>query len=78
MEEKKYELTDETIEVNGKILHRIKSLKDFNNVKKGDLGGCVENEGNLSQKGNCWIYDNAIVYDNAYVSGDACIWRLMV
>ena len=31
---KKYELTDETIEVYGTALHRIKALKDFGNVKK--------------------------------------------
>ena len=32
--EKKYKLTDETIEVNGKILYRIEALKDFSDVKK--------------------------------------------
>lgn len=34
---KKYELTDETIEVYGTALHRIKALKDFGNVKKESL-----------------------------------------
>ena len=37
--EKKYKLTDETIEVNGKTLYRIEALKDFSNIKKGDKGG---------------------------------------
>ena len=38
----KYELTDETIDVSGTTLHRIKALKDFGNVKKGELGGYVK------------------------------------
>ncbi len=68
---KKYELTDETIEVYGTALHRIKALKDFGNVKKGEPGGYVESEHNLSQEGDCWVYGNAEVYDNARVFGNA-------
>lgn len=51
--EEKYILTSETSEVNKHILHRIKALKDFGDVKKGDLGGWVEDIHNLSHKGNC-------------------------
>lgn len=70
---KKYELTDETIEVYGTALHRIKALKDFGNVKKGELGGYVESEHNLSQEGDCWVCGNAKVYDNAEVFGNAWV-----
>ena len=70
---KKYKLTDETVKINGKTLHRIEALKDFNNIKRGDKGGFVESELNLSQKGNCWIYNNAYVYDDACVSDNARI-----
>lgn len=62
---KKYELTDETIDVSGTTLHRIKALKDFGNVKKGELGGYVESERNLSQEGNCWVCGNAKVCGDA-------------
>ena len=72
--EKKYKLTEETINVNGKTLYRIKSLKDFGNVKKGDKGGFVEKEENLSQSGDCWVYDNAKVYNNAKVFDYADIY----
>ena len=72
--EKKYKLTEETINVNGKTLYRIKSLKDFGNVKKGDKGGFIENEENLSQRGDCWVYDNAKVYNNAKVFDYADIY----
>lgn len=64
---KKYELIPSDIEG----LFRIKALKDFNNVKKGDIGGYVEGEKNLSQLGDCWIYDNAQIYNNAVIRDDA-------
>lgn len=69
----KYKLTDEAITYNGRTLYRIEALKDFGNVKKGDLGGFVEWE-NLSQKGMCWIYEDAKVYENAYVFENAEIY----
>ena len=74
---KKYELSNITIEFNGVTLYRIKALKDFSDVKAGDLGGWVEKEDNLSQSGDAWIggdakvYGNAVVCDNAKVFGKA-------
>ena len=38
---KKYELTDETKEFDGKILYRIRALIDFGLVKAGDFGGWI-------------------------------------
>lgn len=70
----KYELTNQTIRIGGKTLHRIKALKDFGDVKKGDIGGYVENEWNLSQNGECWIYGKAKAYDHARVNLDAKIY----
>ena len=72
--EKKYKLTDETIEVDGKTLHRIEALRDFVCARKGDNGGFVESEENLSQEGNCWIYGNACVFDKAVVLNDAIVF----
>ena len=77
MKTKKYKITEETINVYGRILHRIEALRDFNDVKKGDKGGFIEKEDNLSQNGNCWIYNDAKVcslakvYDNALIFGNA-------
>ena len=72
--DKKYKLRTDLIKGNdGHILYRIESLKDFSNVKKGDLGEWVEKENNLSQEGNCWVYDNACVYDNAIVTNNATV-----
>ena len=69
--EKKYKLTDETIEVKGKTLYRIEALKDFGEIKKGDKGGFIESENNLEHEGDAWVSDDACVYDNARVSGYA-------
>ena len=71
MMDKKYKLTDEAIQHCGKTLYRIEALIDFGDVDKGDKGGFVESEENLSHDGNCWVYDNAHVYDNANVCGNA-------
>ena len=46
--EKKFTLTDKTMQFNGKTLYRIKALKSFRNVKKYDIGGLVDSEDNLS------------------------------
>jgi len=70
---KKYEITDE-VHPKNKKLHRIRALKDFGEVNVGDLGGWVESEKNLSQKGSCWIDVDAMVYDKAEVSGDVIIY----
>ena len=67
---KKHELTDDTITVGGRILHRSKALKSFSDVEEGDLGGYVEKEDNLNQSGNAWVYGNARVYGDAWVSGE--------
>lgn len=52
MEEKKYEFTGEAqVLPMGKIVHRIRALKNFGSVKTGDLGGWIQEEDNLSQDG---------------------------
>lgn len=66
-------LTNESRSYNGKTLYRIQALKDFSNVKQGDIGGWVSDYTNLKQDGNCWIYDNSIVFDGAEISENAII-----
>ena len=70
---KKYELTDETKEIGGITLHRIRALRNIPRygVKSGDLGGWIEAESNLSQDGDAWVSDDARVYGNAKVYGNA-------
>lgn len=83
----KYAFTKETKTLpDGVILHRIKALRDFGSVKKGDLGGWIENEANLSHEDSCWVSGNACVfgnarvfeyaqiYDNAIVQGSARVY----
>lgn len=77
----KYEiLENESITFEDRTLYRIRSLKDFLDVKKGDIGGFVEGCNNLSQLGNCWIYNDAKVYgysrviDNGRVMNNAIVY----
>lgn len=77
--EKKYRLTEETIEFLGKTLHRIEALRDFTTsdgaiVHKGEKGGWVESENNLSHDGNAWVYGSAQVYGNARVCDGAQVY----
>ena len=69
----KYELTDLSIEHKGYTLYRIRALKGFGQVKKGDLGGYIESEKNLSQDGDAWVIHDAKVYGRAWVSNNALI-----
>lgn len=70
----KYKLLTHTTKKEGEhTLHRIMALEDFADVKKGDLGGWIECEENLSHVGDCWIYDNAMVFGDAQVSNNAKI-----
>ena len=75
----KYEFTGETKHYFGITLKRIRAtaaIKKFN-VAVGDLGGWIEDEKNLDQSGNAWVYGDAQVFgdawvfDNAQVFGDA-------
>jgi hypothetical protein len=69
----KYELTT-TIEVDNVTLYQIQALKDFGDIKVGDVGGWIETESNLSQDGNAWVSGDASVYGDALVYGDARVY----
>ena len=71
--EKKFILTEKTRVIDGRTLYRIRAEKNFSDVRKGEFGGFVEREANLSHSGNSWIYDDACVYNNARVCNNACI-----
>jgi carbonic anhydrase/acetyltransferase-like protein (isoleucine patch superfamily) len=67
-------------------MQRIRALKDFADVKAGDIGGWIEKESNLSHDDDCWVYEDAQVsgdarvyeharvYGNTVVYGDACVY----
>lgn len=76
MGNKKYELIQgsEITICGGTKLMRIRALGDFGNVKKGDIGGYIESEENLSHNGNCWVYNMAKVYGDARVYDDARVY----
>lgn len=69
-EENKYEILKESpVEFSGRTLYRIRAARDFGEVKKGDIGGLVEDDNNLSQIGDCWLFDDAKAFNGAYIGG---------
>lgn len=75
---KKYKILPENkILSDGTTVFRIEALKDFKNkqrlIKRGDKGGWIASEDNLSQNGSCWIFDDAIVKNNARIQDTASI-----
>ncbi|MCX7911140.1 MAG: hypothetical protein N2505_06150, partial [Endomicrobia bacterium] len=82
---KKYKLTKTTRKYGSLILYQIEALIDFGDIKKGEKGGFIKKEENLSQDGNAWVSvdavvsgdavvsDNARVYGNAWISGNAWV-----
>lgn len=83
--EKKYEFTGNTREFvyRGRhiTVHEIRLLKDLYEpndpecvmFEKGEVGGFIESEENLSHEGNCWVVAGGEVFGNARVYDDAQI-----
>ena len=72
--EKKYKLREDlTKEFYGKTLYRIEALRDFGDVAKGELGGYIGKEENLSH-GKAQVYGNARVCGKAVVCGNAKVY----
>ena len=83
MSDKKYEIdrkyrktiTLDTPDQNEVEVYRIVALIDFGDVEKGDIGGWIQSEDNLSQYGNCWIYGDAVVCEGARVLNNAKVFN---
>jgi len=61
-------LNDDYISYDNKTLYRIQALKDFADVKAGDIGGFIEHEQNLSQEGNARVFgDMKITHNNIHL-----------
>ena len=65
----KYKLIEEP----GTHLKRIVALRNFEYIFRGQRGGLIEGEHNLSHKGNCWVDYNGKVYGQAHVKQDAVV-----
>lgn len=69
-----YKLTSKCKKYYGIKLYQIKALRDFAEIKKGELGGWIESTNNLSQEEDCWVGGNAYVMNNAFVCGKARVY----
>ncbi len=78
---KKYELlADDCLRAGDRTVYRIRALRDFGDVRRGDLGGYIENESALAHDGHAWVHDVAQVYGpkgrvggNARIKGEAWV-----
>lgn len=80
--EKKYELISNRVDyvplgtaVSDIKVYQIRALRDFDDVKKGDLGGYIEDESCLSHEGNCWVYPGSCVFNNGKVTENAKLYK---
>lgn len=75
MKEKKYIFTGEekqqVIGLRLVTLHRIMATRNFGTIMKGDLGGWIEKEENLSHDNTAWVHNNAIACGSARVCENA-------
>ena len=70
---KKYELTTNTKMHMGRTLFQIRAVVSFGSVKKGELGGYIEKEENLSHIGDAWVFGNISISGDAEISGNVRI-----
>lgn len=74
----KYVLGEETRK-GGKTFVQVVAARDIRpaggeeHIRKGDIGGWIESEANLSQDGECWICPGVYVSGNSAISGDALV-----
>jgi len=53
--------------------YRIRALRDFGWIKKGQLGGYIGPGATLSHEGNCWLADEAMIANGTSVEGNAWV-----
>lgn len=64
----------DSITVHGQYrAYRIRALRDFGFVKKGEIGGYIQYASNLSQEGNCWVNENSAGFGNVRITDDAYV-----
>lgn len=68
---KKYKLINS--ENLSKGSYRLQALRNFADVKEGDLGGYVDSEHNVSHYGNCWVYASGSVLQDSRIFGNTCV-----
>lgn len=72
---KKFSMTNDKRYFQGFQLTQIVAEEDIpkHGVKKGDVGGWIESESNLSQQGTAWVRSGSYVYGHSRVAGDVLV-----
>lgn len=69
----KYKLTANTKIIFGITLHQIQAEVSFGCIVKGDFGGWIEGDKNLSQDGNAWVVFTPPYYPNVFFLNGLCL-----
>ena len=74
---KKFDLTNQKYIIlptgSAVTCRQVLALKDFGDIRAGELGGWVEQGSNLSQEGNCWIGPSVVLTGDTRVTGNAAL-----
>ena len=66
----KFKFFGKTKKVANTTLQQTEAVRDFGNVKAGDIGGWLGKESNLSDYGDAYVFGDARMTGDAYVFGD--------
>ena len=73
--DKKYRICHESWRLyRGITVRRIQAVRDFADVRAGDIGGFVSSEANLSHEGECWLYGDSKAIEDARVTENAMLF----
>lgn len=72
---RKYKFIGLTEMFYGYKMQQIQAVRDFGNVKKGEVGGWVCYDGQLSHDGDCWVGFNSRISYNICVCDNAQLFR---
>lgn len=70
----KYEMVENFKISDGKFFQQIKAIRNIpmHKIRSGDLGGWIDTNSTLTQKGDCWVMEGAEII-NTFVEGDALV-----
>ena len=72
-ENKKYSAHESTLDDSFVIVAKMNINTLDGKVKKGDVGGNIENEKSLSEKGKCWAFPGSNIESGSVVKDDSVI-----
>lgn len=60
-------------DADGVLVHRIRAVRSFGNVRAGDLGGWLADGADLDRDGDAWVYPGGVVLSGRVEGGAALV-----